>query len=54
MVINRMSKYAHFLTLSHPFTALHVAQLFLDNIFKLRGCPKTVVSDRDKVFTSFF
>lgn len=31
-----------------------VAQLFLDNIFKLHGLPETIVSDKDKVFVSTF
>jgi len=54
VVVDRLSKYAHFLTLSHPFSAVTVAQLYFDNIFKLHETPKTIVSDRDKVFTSQF
>jgi hypothetical protein len=52
VVVDRLTKYAHFLTLAHPFTSQTVANLFLDNIVKLHGPPQVIVSDRDKIFTS--
>jgi hypothetical protein len=52
VVVDKYSKYAHFLPLSHPFTALDVALVFMHNIFKLHGLPTTIISDRDKIFTS--
>nr|GEV08418.1 hypothetical protein [Tanacetum cinerariifolium] len=36
------------------YTAKVITQLFLDNIYKLHGLPKTIFSDRDKVFLSLF
>ena len=52
VVVDRLSKNAHFIALSHPYTALTVAQAYLDNIFTLHGMPKDVVSDRDPTFLS--
>lgn len=54
MVVDRLSKMGYFIALYHPLNATVVAQLFLDNIFKLHGMPKSMVSDRDKLFTSNF
>lgn len=52
VVVDRLSKNAHFLALSHPYTAIEVTQLYLDHIFKLHGMPKDIVSDRDPTFLS--
>lgn len=54
VVVDRFSKYAHFLPLKHPFSALTVPEVFLANVAKLYGMPKSIVSDRDRVFTSSF
>jgi hypothetical protein len=48
VVVDRFTKYAHFLALKHPFTVAQVAQLLLDHVVKLHGLPKSMVNDRDK------
>jgi hypothetical protein len=52
VVVYRLSKYAHFMAINHPYTAVSIAQVFFENIFKLHGMPRSIVCDRDLVFTS--
>jgi hypothetical protein len=54
VVVDRYTKYAHFLPLKHPFTTQGVAKLVLDNVVKFHGLPKSIMSDRDMIFTSAF
>jgi hypothetical protein len=54
VVVDKFTKYAHFLLLKHPYTAMTVSKLFLDQVYRLHGMPLFIISDRDKVFTSLF
>jgi hypothetical protein len=54
VVVDRLSKYAHFIPISHPYTAVSVAQVFFEQIFRLHGMPQSIVCDRDVTFTSVF
>lgn len=54
VIVDRLTKYAHFLPLRHPFTTTQVAKSFLDNVVKLHGVLRSNVSDQDKVFTRHF
>lgn len=53
VVVERYTKYAHFIALSHPYSVHTVTQAFVDiNVFKLHGPPVNIVTDRAKIFTS--
>ena len=54
VVVDRLTKYAHFCALSHPFKASTVAISFMETIQKLHGNPKIIVSDKDPIFTGNF
>ena len=54
VVVDRLTKYAHFCALSHPFKASTVATTFMDRIQKLHGSRRVIVSVRDPIFTGNF
>jgi hypothetical protein len=53
-VVERFSKYAHFIPLSHSYLATSVAKAFFDEIVRLHGFTCSIVSNRDPIFTSTF
>jgi len=54
MMVDRFSKYAHFMILSHPYSAITVAKFFMENVYKLHGMPATIMSNRDNIFLCHF
>jgi hypothetical protein len=34
VVVDRLTKFAHFFLVKHPYTATSIAQLFMDNVVK--------------------
>ena len=54
MVVDRLTKYAHFMVIKKTYSVKQIAEVFCKNIYKLHGFPKIIVSDRDAKFTSNF
>jgi len=54
-VVDRFSKHVHLIPLTFKGSnAVEVARLFVDNVWKHHGMPRSIVSDRDVRFTSAF
>ena len=54
VVVDRLTKMAHFIPTRESVSAPQVADLFISHIFRLHGLPRSIVSDRDTRFTSHF
>jgi hypothetical protein len=54
VVVGKLTKAAHFIPLKTTHKATNVADIFMREIARLHGIPKTIVSDQDPKFTSKF
>ena len=54
VVIDKLSKAAHFIPMKLTYKAVNIADIFLKEIFRLHGIPKAIISDRDVKFTGKF
>jgi hypothetical protein len=54
VVIDKLSKFAHFVPMKSTYQSINIAKIFMKEIFRLHGIPKKVILDRDVKFTSTF
>lgn len=54
VVVDRFFKYGHFLVVRHSYTAKDIAEIFIKEVVRLHGFPRTITSDKDCVFMSAF
>jgi len=52
IVIDRLTKMAHFLSCTKEMDARQFSELFMREIFQLHGLPKDIITDRGSIFTS--
>ncbi|KAJ9566605.1 hypothetical protein OSB04_002571 [Centaurea solstitialis] len=54
VIVDRLSKLAHFLPMKETYSMERLARLYIAEIVRLHGTPVSIVSDRDARFTSTF
>lgn len=54
VIVDRLTKFAYFMTITHPYTAVKIVEIFINNVLKIHGMPKNIACDRDPTFTSKF
>ncbi|WVZ58693.1 hypothetical protein U9M48_008935, partial [Paspalum notatum var. saurae] len=54
VIVDRLTKTAHFLPVQTNYNGARLAKIYIENIVKLHGIPSRIVSDRGTQFTSRF
>ena len=51
VVVDTLTKSAHFILVHMTYQALEIARVFISEIVRLHGVPKGIISDQGSVFT---
>ena len=54
VVVDKLSKSAHFIPVKATYKAANIADIFMKQIFRLHGISKVIISDKDPKFTGNF
>jgi len=54
VIVDRLTKSAHFLSMKTTYRAQHYAELYISRVMSLHGIPKTIISDRGAQFVALF
>jgi hypothetical protein len=54
VVVDKLTKVAHFIPVKSTHKAINIVEIFMKEIFRMHGLPKTIILDRDTKFTSNF
>ena len=54
VIVDRLTKSAHFIPVKIEYSMDRLAELYVEEIVRLHGVPLSIVSDRDPRFTSRF
>jgi transposase InsO family protein len=54
VIVDRLTKVAHFLSVKTKYSSAKLAELYMERIVSLHGVPKKIMSDRGTQFTSHY
>ena len=54
VIVDRLTKSAHFIPVLTTYSMDRLAELYTQNVVRLHGVPSSIISDRDRRFTSKF
>lgn len=54
VTVDQLTKVAHFSPMRSSYSTTSMAKVFMQDIVRLHGIPRKIISDRDPIFTSTF
>jgi IS30 family transposase len=52
VIVDRLTKTTHFIAVHTTYSVQHYAELYMDQIVRLHGIPKTIISDQGTQFVA--